>query len=415
MRAHDKMAAIARAAIARAAVAWFAMLPCAVAAVSVGTASSPVLAGSALATTDLRKTDLMIRAAKGQPVERTPVWLFRQAGRHLPEYQAYKEQRSKNFVQLLEDPRDVAECTLQPLRRYDLDAAILFSDILVVPQALGIEVTMPGGKGIQVPQPISTPAEARALLARGADVDVRVGLAHVLEAVSLIREKLCEKVPLIGFSAAPWTLFYYMVGGSGRKNTDSGERWLREQPELSAALLDLLTDVVIEYTSAQIVAGAQLMQVFEAMGEHITPASMHKHAMPAMRKIVAELKSRHPDTPVMVFSRDATYCNDELLAAGYDVVTLDCATDRAQARREALARGRAVQGNLDPALLRRAEGGSEAAVRVETERMLRALGPDRLIANLGSGLMGNEDTALCDTFVTEVHQISERLFAEARG
>lgn len=381
----------------------------------VGAASSPLLPRSALATSDARKADLMLRAAKGLPVERTPVWLFRQAGRHLPEYQAYKQLRSKNFVELLEDPRDVAECTLQPLRRYDLDAAILFSDILVVPQALGVEVTMPGGKGIQVPRPLSTPAEARALLARGADVDVRVGLAHVLEAVSLIRERLGGKVPLIGFSAAPWTLFYYMVGGSGTKNTDSGERWLREQPELSAALLELLTGVVVEYASAQIVAGAQLVQIFEAMGEHISPASMEAFAMPAMRTIVAELKRRHPDVPMLAFCRDATYCNAQLLAVGYDVVTLDCATDRAQARREALAAGKALQGNLDPALLRRGEGGSEEALAAETERMLRALGPDRLIANLGAGLMGTEDPALCDAFVTNVHQISERLLAEQRG
>jgi uroporphyrinogen decarboxylase len=382
------------------------------AAVARAPAGSAVLPCSALASSDLRKADLMIRAAKGQPIERTPVWLFRQAGRHLPEYQQYKQTRGKNFLELLEDPRDVAECTLQPLRRYDLDAAILFSDILVVPQALGVQVTMPGGKGIQVPQPLTTPAEARALLARGADVDVRVGLAHVLEAVSLIRAELGGKVPLIGFSAAPWTLFYYMVGGSGRKNTESGERWLREQPELSVQLLKLLTGVVIEYMSAQIVAGAQMVQLFEAMGEHISAESMCAFAMPAMRQIVAELKARHPDVPVMVFSRDATYCNDDLLAAGYDVATLDCSTDRAGARREALARGKALQGNFDPKLLRRGEGGSEAAVRAETEAMLRALGPDRLIANLGAGLEGTEDVVLCDHFVTCVHELSERMLKE---
>jgi uroporphyrinogen decarboxylase len=387
------------------------LLPSWAQAAAVGAPSTPVLAGSALATSDVRKADLMVRAALGQKVERTPVWLFRQAGRHLPEYQAYKQTRGKNFVQLLDDPRDVAECTLQPLRRYDLDAAILFSDILVVPQALGIEVTMPGGKGIQVPNPLRTPEEARQLIARGTDVDVRVGLSHVLEAVSLIRDQLGGKVPLIGFSAAPWTLFYYMVGGSGRKNTESGERWLREHPELSEQLLQLLTGVVVEYMSAQIVAGAQLVQLFEAMGEHISPESMRAFAMPAMRKIVAELKARHPEIPVMAFSRDATYCNDELLEAGYDVVTLDCATDRAEARRSALARGRALQGNLDPKLLRRGAGGTEEALSAETEAMLRALGPDRLIANLGAGLEGTEDPALCAHFVDSVHSISERMLA----
>lgn len=383
----------------------------AAATVGVGTPSSPVLAGSALASTDRAKSDLMIRAARGERVERAPVWLFRQAGRHLPEYQAYKEARGRNFLQLLDDPRDVAEVTLQPLRRYDLDAAILFSDILVVPQALGVQVTMPGGKGIQVPSPLASPADASALLARNANVDVRAGLSHVLESVSLIRERLDGKVPLIGFSAAPWTLFYYMVGGSMRKNTESGETWLREHPKESAALLDLLTDVVVEYMSAQIDAGAQLVQLFEAMGEHISRESMGQHALPRMRKIVAELKARHPDTPIMVFSRDATYCNDELMDAGYDVVTLDCSTDRAAARAAALARGRSVQGNLDPSLLRRAEGGSEERVRAETEQMLAALGPDRYIANLGAGLMGTEDPVLCSTFVDAVHELSAKMLA----
>jgi len=359
--------------------------------------------------------DLIIRAAKGEPVERTPIWLFRQAGRHLPEYEAYKVSQNKNFLELLRSPEDVAECTMQPVRRYDVDAAILFSDILVVAEALGLEVTMPGGKGILVPRPLEDPKDFEARIPQ--KIDVNTKLAHVIEAVGLIKTKLAGKVPLIGFSAAPWTLMYYMVGGSSKKNQDVGERWLKEHPEASQRLLNILTDVVIDYMSAQVKAGADLLQVFEAMGDFISRESFYAYAMPCLAKMAKELRARHPGVPLLVFPRGAAYSLVDLQRAGYDVVTMDLATDPAAARAEldsdaarcppATLSGKAagLQGNMNPSVLIQGSGSKEQ-VTAAVERLLQQAGSQKLIANLGEGLSGKEDPLLVAHMVDQVHALS---------
>lgn len=364
------------------------------------------------------QNDLMIRAAKGEKVNKTPVWIFRQAGRHLPEYNQYKSDKQKNFLQLLDDPVDVAECTMQPIRRYDVDAAILFSDILVILQALGIEVSMPGGLGITVPTPLKEAAEVKSRLPKSVDVNVK--LSHVIEAVKLIKIELNGKVPLIGFSAAPWTLMYYMVGGSTKKNQGVASSWLINSPEESKYLLDLLTTIVIDYTSAQIEAGADMIQIFEAMGDFISEKDFNQWALPCMSQISSSLKARYPHIPLLVFPRGASYAITSLQKAGYDIVTLDTVANRKESRQrledsaaiDNTPRVAGVQGNFDVKLLKKGEGGGGASkeeVRAATRLMLEELGTQNLIANLGEGLTGLEDPELVAEFINSVHEISEEM------
>lgn len=362
------------------------------------------------------KNDLLLRVARGEAVEQTPVWLFRQAGRHMEEYRAYKESTGKHFLQLLDDPKDVAEVTMQPLRRYAVDAAILFSDILVVPQALDIRVEMPGGVGIVVPEPLTTPAAVEnAAAAAAADPASLVArrLKHVTRGVEEIRAaQLAEGLDrtLLGFSAAPYTLFFYSVGGSS-KNQAPGAAFASEHSAATDKLLEAYSDLVVEYLSAQVEAGAHAIQVFEAMGMTLGAAQFDALALPHLERLAAKLKARHPDVPLLVFARgveDPLGVNLKLQKAGYDVVTLDTQADRA-ASRSSLGAGQVVQGNLDPAVL--LPDSTPAAVSGEVGAMLAALSPGKLIANLGEGLMGKEDQDLVSLFVDEIHAQSGKMLA----
>jgi len=367
----------------------------------------------------LPQNDLMIRAALGRsPVERTPVWLFRQAGRHLPEYHAYKAEKNRSFLDMLSYPEDVAECTLQPLRRYPMDAAILFSDILVIAEALGIEVTMPGGVGILVPNPLAGPEEVESRIPKLSDITpafIEETLGVVLESVKLIRAKMVEEnisVPLIGFSGAPFTLMFYMIGGSSRKNKEAGMQWLNNHPEESKTLLDTLTKIITEYMAAQVESGAHMLQLFEAMGMMLEEKEFEEFALPCLEKIAVDLKARYPDIPLMIFSRGACYANEKLSKMGFDVVTMDGDVDRATAR--ATVDGRCgLQGNYDPRELIEENGKTAETVKESAKELLDALGPQRLIANLGEGLGGKESPELVSVFIDTIHSYSEELIKKA--
>jgi uroporphyrinogen decarboxylase len=327
---------------------------------------------------------------------------------------------SPSFAPCALPKQSVAECTLQPLRRYEVDAAILFSDILVIAEALGIEVTMPGGVGIQVPQPLAGPEEVAKRIPHIDQISasfVEDKLGHVLEAVRQIRQKMQEEeknIPLIGFSAAPWTLLFYMVGGSSRKNTDIGMKWLNDHPEESQALLTVLTKVVIEYMSAQVENGAHMLQVFEAMGMMIDEENFDKFALPCLKEISKELKTRFPDVPLMVFSRGASFANADLSKLEFDVITIDGSVDRATAR-SIVGNKVALQGNYDPRELIEDDEGSKTpeTVRNTVREMLEALGPQKLIANLGEGLGGKESPRLVNAFVNTVHEESATMIQAA--
>lgn len=227
-----------------------------------------------------------MRAARGDVVDRIPVWVMRQAGRYLPEFQELRKQH--DFFTVCRTPELACEVTMQPLRRFDLDASIIFSDILVIPQALGLTVEMHAGVGPVLPQPIKTPEDLKRLTLDGA----LSRLTYVGDAITMMRHKLEGRVPLIGFTGAPWTLMGYMIEGGGSKTMSKAKAWLAEYPEDTKLLLNLLTDVIVDYLEMQVKAGAQMLQIFESSAEHLTKEEFLKWAVPYLRRIRNDLVNR---------------------------------------------------------------------------------------------------------------------------
>lgn len=342
--------------------------------------------------------DLIIRAARKEPTERAPVWIMRQAGRYLPEF---KEVRAGNdFFQVCRTPELACELTLQPIRRYPLDAAIIFSDILVVPQCMGLQVEMKTGKGPVFPFPLLDPTEIDTRLV---EANVARDLDYVFQAITLTRKKLEGKVPLIGFSGAPWTLMAYMVEGEGSKTFSKAKAWLYKYPAHSHRLLQKIADVVVEYLLGQVAAGAQLLQVFDSWAGELSPQIFHEFCLPYLAQIAERVKATS-DVPMIVFAKGANHAIEELSKLKYDVLGIDYTVDIAQAR--VSAGGRVVlQGNLDPCAL----FATEEQIRGHVEMMLQRGGTQNYIANLGHGLMPEHNPDNVGFFIKAVQEISLRM------
>lgn len=338
----------------------------------------------------------MLRAARGEATERTPVWMMRQAGRYLPEYRAIREEHS--FFDVVGTPELACEVTLQPVERFPVDAAIIFSDILVIPQALGLEVQMVSGKGPHFPQPLTEPAE----LGRLEEPDLEAALGHVFEALRLTRRRLEGRVPLIGFAGAPWTLMAYMVEGGGSKSFRQARRWLWAHPDESKALLRRLSEAIAAYLIRQVEAGAQLVQVFDSHAGLLGEETFRTFALPFLEAIARRFKEAHPDVPAIAFAKGVPYALEALADTDYDVLSLDWTMDPAAVRRTVKGQV-ALQGNLDPCALY----ATPQDIRRRVAEMLERFGPRGHIANLGHGMLPDHDPAHAAAFVDAVHELSE--------
>jgi uroporphyrinogen decarboxylase len=318
----------------------------------------------------------LLRTLGGEPLSPPPIWLMRQAGRYLPEYRATRAQAG-SFLNLCYDPVLAAEVTLQPIRRYGFDAAILFADILVVPDALGQSVSFHEGEGPRL-DPIRTPADLCRLQA-GA---TRPKFARVFETVARLRQDLPRETTLIGFCGAPWTVATYMVAGRGTPDQADARLWAYRDRASFQALLDILCEVSIEYLSGQVTAGADVLQIFDSWAGSLPEDEFGRWVVAPTKRMLTALKQRHPTVPVIGFPRGAgTRTTSYVTATGVDAVSCDTSTPLAQmAELSALA---TVQGNLDPLLL--VSGG--AALEARARDILTELTGKRFVFNLGHGIV----------------------------
>lgn len=318
-----------------------------------------------------------MRALRGEPVPRTPAWIMRQAGRYLPEY---RETRAKagSFLSLCQNPELACEVTLQPLRRFPLDAAILFSDILTIPDALGLGLYFAEGEGPGFKTPLNTPDNLKNL----PGAEAMHNLQYVYEAAAKIRQRMPEELPLIGFSGSPWTLACYMIEGHGSKDFAKAFSWLYNQPQALAELLDRLADAIVLYLSLQIQAGVNLVMLFDTWGGLLSAESYKNYSLASMQKIITRLKVLHPNIPVIMFTKNGGLWLDEMLSSGADALGLDWTMSLAKAR--AIVQGKvALQGNLDPRVLL----ANPEAIVSEVKRVLADYGHGSgHIFNLGHGI-----------------------------
>ena len=347
------------------------------------------------------KNDLYLRALAREEVERTPVWVMRQAGRYLPEYLATRR-KAGDFMTLCSTPDLACEVTLQPIDRFDLDAAILFSDILTIPDAMGLGLRFETGEGPKFERPVRTRADVDALPVP----DPSDGLRYVMDAVSTIRRELDGRVPLIGFSGSPWTLATYMVEGGGSKDFSKVKGMLFAEPATLHAMLDKTARAVIAYLNAQVEAGAQSLMVFDTWGGVLSPHDYREFSLAYMQQIVDGLV-READgrrVPVVLFTKNGGAWLDAMADTGCDGLGVDWTTDLATARQLTGDRV-ALQGNLDPSVLY----GSPQSIRRNVARVLESYGegPGHVF-NLGHGIHQHVNPEHLEVMVEAVRELSAR-------
>lgn len=336
------------------------------------------------------ENDLILRAAKGEQTERPPVWLMRQAGRILPEYRAVRSKLS-GFRELVTTPELATEVTIQPVDLLGVDAAIIFSDILVIPEALGLPYEMKKGVGPIFPDVVRTEQDYK----RIQKSDPRDSLDYVMKAIRMTKSELKDRVPLIGFAGAPWTIFCYMTEGSGSKTFSVARRMLWEQPDLAQQLLNDIAEMTADYLVAQIEAGADMLQVFDSWAGVLGQDMYRKFALPGIALICERLKDT--GVPLTLFAKGAHHALSDLAELPCNTLGLDWTIDP-QLGRKLVGENRTLQGNLDPATLY----GSHEEVKDETLKMLAAFGTRRHIANLGHGVYPDTDPNKVRTFIETI-------------
>jgi uroporphyrinogen decarboxylase len=334
------------------------------------------------------KNDLLLRAAKGEVIERTPVWLMRQAGRILPEYRKVRE-NVRDFKKLVKTPELATEVTIQPVDILGVDAAIIFSDILVIPEAMGLNYEMEEKKGPIFPKTISTKKDLSNLRISQAE-----DLQYVLDAIALTKKELNGRVPLIGFAGAPWTIFSYMIEGRGSKTFSNAKKMLYVEPQLSHQLLEMITQSTINYLRGQIKAGADIIQIFDSWAGILSPAQYEEFSLKYISKICDAIN----EVPKIVFAKGAFFAREKMNSLNCDVIGLDWNMGIGESKK--LIPSKTLQGNLDPCALY----GNIGQVRSETTNMLRSFGPTKHIANLGHGLYPDTEVDKVKCFIDTVKE-----------
>ena len=336
------------------------------------------------------QNDLFLRALKGETVERPPVWMMRQAGRYLPDFMKLKAKY--DFFTRCQTPELATEITVMPIEQIGTDAAILFSDILVVLQAMNIEVEMKAEVGPWIPTPIRSEKELNEVIVP----DAEVALSYVIEAVKMTKQALNGQVPLIGFAGSPWTLLCYAVQGQGSKNFDKAKAFCFSQPELAHRLLQMITNTTIDYLKAKVAAGVDAVQLFDSWGGLLSPEDYNIFSWPYIQQIVTALKD---DIPVIVFGKGCWFALHDMAKSGASALGVDWTCSARNARY--LSGGQiTLQGNFDPSRLL----SPIPTIKSEVKKMIDGFGKDRYIVNLGHGILPNIPVDHAQAFVDAVKE-----------